>query len=83
VKTPGSVRPSLFLLRFVKLECCDDQLHSSWERSHKLPCGRSTEWAQAAVTGATVTMMLVRGLVERDSTGGIKMTPKGGRCSKS
>jgi hypothetical protein len=25
-----------------------------------------TEWAQAGVTGATVTMMLVRGLVERD-----------------
>jgi hypothetical protein len=36
-----------------------------------------TEWAQAGVTGATVTMMLVRGLVERDSTGGLKMTPKG------
>jgi hypothetical protein len=36
-----------------------------------------TEWAQAGVTGATVTMMLVRGLVERDSTGGLKMNPKG------
>jgi hypothetical protein len=37
-----------------------------------------TEWVQAGVTGATVAMMLVRGLVERDSTvGGIKMTPKG------
>jgi hypothetical protein len=35
------------------------------------------EWAQAGVTGATATMMLVRGLVERDSTGGLKMTPKG------
>jgi hypothetical protein len=33
-----------------------------------------TEWAQA---GVTVTMMLARGLVERDSTGGLKMTPKG------
>jgi hypothetical protein len=36
-----------------------------------------TEWAQAGVTGATATMMPVRGLVERDSTGGLKMTPKG------
>ena len=36
-----------------------------------------TEWAQAGVTGATTTMMLVRGLVERDSTGGLKMTPRG------
>jgi hypothetical protein len=36
-----------------------------------------TEWAQAGVTGATTTMMLVRGLVERDSAGGLKMTPQG------
>jgi hypothetical protein len=36
-----------------------------------------TEWAQAGVTGATTSMMLVRGLVERDSTGGLKMTPQG------
>jgi hypothetical protein len=34
-----------------------------------------TEWAQAGVTGATTTMMLVRGLVGGDSTGGLKMTP--------
>jgi hypothetical protein len=26
-----------------------------------------TEWAQAGVTGATVTAMIVRGLVDRDS----------------
>jgi hypothetical protein len=36
-----------------------------------------TEWAQAGVTGATTTMMLVRGLVERNSTGGLEMTPQG------
>jgi hypothetical protein len=36
-----------------------------------------TEWAPAGVTGATTTMMLVRGLVERDSIGGLKMTPRG------
>jgi hypothetical protein len=36
-----------------------------------------TEWTRAGVTGATVTMMLVRGLVERDATGGLKMTPQG------
>jgi hypothetical protein len=26
-----------------------------------------TEWAQAGVTGATVTAMIVRGLIDRDS----------------
>jgi hypothetical protein len=36
-----------------------------------------TEWAQAGVTGATVAMTLVRGLAERDATGGLQMTPKG------
>jgi hypothetical protein len=36
-----------------------------------------TEWAQAGGAGAIATMMLVRGLVERDSTGGLKMTPQG------
>jgi hypothetical protein len=33
--------------------------------------------AQAGVTGAITSMMLVRGLVERDSTGGLKMTLRG------
>jgi hypothetical protein len=36
-----------------------------------------TEWAQAGVTGAITTMMLVRGLVERDRAGGLKMTQRG------
>jgi hypothetical protein len=36
-----------------------------------------TEWAQAGVTGATATMMLVRGLVERDALGRLQMTPQG------
>jgi hypothetical protein len=36
-----------------------------------------TEWAQAGVTGATTTMMLVRGLVERERAGGLKMTQQG------
>jgi hypothetical protein len=36
-----------------------------------------TEWAQAGVTGAVTTMMLVRGLVERDRAGGLKMTHQG------
>jgi hypothetical protein len=36
-----------------------------------------TEWAEAGVTGATTTMMLVRGFVERDSTGGLKTPPQG------
>jgi hypothetical protein len=36
-----------------------------------------TEWAQAGVTGATATMMLVRGLVERDALARLQMTPQG------
>lgn len=36
-----------------------------------------TEWAQAGVTGATTTMMLVRGLVERDPAGRLRMTAQG------
>jgi hypothetical protein len=42
-----------------------------------MPASRAIEWAQAGVTGATVTMMLVRGLVGRDATRGLKMTPRG------
>jgi hypothetical protein len=47
------------------------------ERVLLLCLASGTEWAQAGVTGATTTMMLVRGLVERDSTGGLKMAPRG------
>jgi hypothetical protein len=36
-----------------------------------------TEWAQAGVTGATATAMLVRGLVERDAAGRLELTPQG------
>jgi hypothetical protein len=36
-----------------------------------------TEWAQAGVTGATATMMLVRSLVERDALARLQMTPQG------
>jgi hypothetical protein len=36
-----------------------------------------TEWAQAGVTGATATAMLVRGLVDRDASGRLKLTPQG------
>jgi hypothetical protein len=32
---------------------------------------------QAGVTGATATMMLVRGLVERDALARLQMTPQG------
>jgi hypothetical protein len=36
-----------------------------------------TEWAQAGVTGATATAMLVRGLINRDAAGRLKLTPQG------
>jgi hypothetical protein len=41
-----------------------------------------TEWAQAGVTGAVTTMMLVRGLIERDRRGGLKMTQRGDEVFK-
>jgi hypothetical protein len=36
-----------------------------------------TEWAQAGVTGATATAMLVRGLVNRRASGRLGLTPQG------
>jgi hypothetical protein len=41
-----------------------------------------TEWARAGVTGAVTTIMLVRGLVERDRDCGLKMTPQGNEVFK-
>jgi hypothetical protein len=36
-----------------------------------------TEWAEAGVTGATVTAMVVRGLVDRDAAARVVLTPDG------
>jgi hypothetical protein len=36
-----------------------------------------TEWAEAGITGATVTAMVVRGLVERDSAARLTLTRDG------
>jgi hypothetical protein len=36
-----------------------------------------TQWAQAGVTGATVTAMVVRGLVDRDAAERLELTPDG------
>jgi hypothetical protein len=36
-----------------------------------------TEWARAGVTGATATAMVVRGLIERDSTDELTLTMDG------
>jgi hypothetical protein len=36
-----------------------------------------TEWAEAGVTGATVTAMVVRGLVDRDAAARLVLTPDG------
>jgi hypothetical protein len=36
-----------------------------------------TEWAQAGVTGATVTAMIVRGLIDRDSAARLVLTSEG------
>jgi hypothetical protein len=37
----------------------------------------STEWAEAGITGATVTAMVVRGLVDRDSAARLVLTRDG------
>jgi hypothetical protein len=36
-----------------------------------------TEWAEAGITGATVTAMVVRGLVDRDSVARLVLTRAG------
>jgi hypothetical protein len=36
-----------------------------------------TEWAQAGVTGATATAMIVRGLIQRDPLGSLFLTKQG------
>jgi hypothetical protein len=36
-----------------------------------------TEWAQAGITGATATMILVCGLVVRDALGRLQLTSEG------
>jgi hypothetical protein len=36
-----------------------------------------TEWAQAGVTSATGSAMLVRGLINRDAAGRLVLTPDG------
>jgi hypothetical protein len=36
-----------------------------------------TEWAPAGVAGATATAMLVRGLIDRDGAGKLRLTPPG------
>jgi hypothetical protein len=35
-----------------------------------------TDWEHAGITGATVTAMVVRGLIERDAAGGLTLTPQ-------
>jgi hypothetical protein len=36
-----------------------------------------TDWEHAGVTGATVTAMVVRGVIERDAGGRLRLTPQG------
>jgi hypothetical protein len=36
-----------------------------------------TEWERAGVTGATVTVLVVRGLIERDTGGRLVLTKQG------
>jgi len=36
-----------------------------------------TEWESAGVTGATVTVLVVRGLIERDAEGRLVLTKQG------
>jgi hypothetical protein len=37
-----------------------------------------TEWESAGVTGATVTVLVVRGLIERDAGGRLVLRKQGG-----
>jgi hypothetical protein len=36
-----------------------------------------TDWQRASVTGETVTLMVVKGLVERDASGRLTLTEQG------
>ena len=36
-----------------------------------------TEWERAGITRATITTMVVRGLIERDVAGGLTITKQG------
>jgi hypothetical protein len=36
-----------------------------------------TEWERAAITGATVTAMVIKGLIERDAAGKLTLTKQG------
>jgi hypothetical protein len=36
-----------------------------------------TDWEHAGITGATVTAMVVRGMIERDTGGRLTPTPQG------
>jgi hypothetical protein len=38
-----------------------------------------TEWERAGITGATVTAMIVRGLIEQDAANRLALTEQGGR----
>jgi hypothetical protein len=42
-----------------------------------------TEWAQAGVTGATATAMLVRGLVERDAAWAARVRLSHGKTGRT
>jgi hypothetical protein len=42
-----------------------------------------TEWERAGVTGATVTAMIVRGLVERDAGNKLTLTDQGPAALKA
>ena len=36
-----------------------------------------TEWERAGITGATVTAMMIKGLIERDAAGELTLTKQG------
>jgi hypothetical protein len=50
---------------------------SAPERSPLFCLASGPEWAQAGVTGATITAMVVRGLVDRDSAARLVLTSDG------
>jgi hypothetical protein len=57
-----------------------DAIHSEFSTPERilLFCVASgTEWGWAGVTGATVTVLVVRGLIERDAGGRLVLTKQG------
>jgi hypothetical protein len=52
-------------------------LPSTFERVLLFCAASGTDWLHAGVTGETVTAVVVKGLVERDTAGALALTDRG------